>query len=89
MSKKGNLREALGMYENPLGKKRSKFGCFIDKNSISQTTLSKKSGVSKSTISRLCHPEEYQPNMQNAIRIINALKDAGYDVDFDSFWKIN
>ncbi len=76
------------MHENPLGKKRSKFGSFMDKNSISQKNLSEKSGVSKSTISRLCHPEEYQPSMKNATRIIKALNEGGFKVSFEDFWNL-
>ncbi|MBX9955074.1 helix-turn-helix transcriptional regulator [Peribacillus simplex] len=77
------------MYEyekHGLGKKRSRFGQFIDKNSISQQLLARKSGVSNSTISRLCHPEEYEPSIKNAMRIIKVLKEDGYQVDFDDFW---
>lgn len=74
--------------ENNLGKKRSRFGSFIDKNSISQQVLAEKSGVSKSTISRLCHPDEHEPSMKNAMRIIKVLKEAGYQVDYDDFWSV-
>lgn len=73
---------------NDLGKKRSRFGSFIDKNSISQQVLAEKSGVSNSTISRLCHPAEYEPSMKNAVRIIKALREAGYSVDYGDFWNI-
>ncbi|MGD6845193.1 helix-turn-helix domain-containing protein [Bacillus infantis] len=69
-----------------LGKRRSKFGSFIDSNSISQQLLSEKSGVSKSTLSRLCQPEEYTPSLKNGMKIIKALKEDGYQVDFTDFW---
>lgn len=71
-----------------LGKKRSKFGKYLDKNSISQQDLSEKSGVSKSTISRLCQPENYEPNFKSAKKIINTLKKSGYNVDYDDFWSM-
>lgn len=71
-----------------LGKKRSRFGVFIDQNSISQQDLAERSGVSKSTISRLCHPDGYEPSMKNGVRIIRTLKEAGYDVDFNDFWSL-
>jgi predicted transcriptional regulator len=76
------------MIDQGLGKRRSKFGSFIDQNSISQQMLAEKSGVSKSTISRLCHPAEHQPSMKNGMKIIKALKEAGYIVDFDNFWSV-
>ena len=41
-----------------LGKKRSKFGKFLDKNDITQKDVVKKSSVSRGTISRLCQTEQ-------------------------------
>jgi putative transcriptional regulator len=76
------------VYEFGLGKQRSRFGSFIDKNSISQQLLAEKSGVSKSTISRLCHPAEHVPSMKNGMRIIKTLKEAGYKVDYEDFWEV-
>ncbi|MFS0766169.1 helix-turn-helix domain-containing protein [Peribacillus phoenicis] len=74
------------MIEKGLGKPRSRFGKFMDVNSISQKELSNQSGVSNSTISRLCLPEEHAPNMKNGIRLINALNEAGYKVSYEDFW---
>lgn len=71
-----------------LGKSRSKFGRFLDKHSISQQEIADESGVSKSTISRLCQPEEFEPTMSNAKKIIKALKNFGYPVDYDDFWSM-
>lgn len=69
-----------------LGKKRSRFGKYLDKNSITQQEIANESGVSKSTISRLCDPEEYEPNMKNARKIIKALRKYDASVDYDKFW---
>ncbi|WP_019244552.1 MULTISPECIES: helix-turn-helix domain-containing protein [Bacillus] len=71
-----------------LGKKRSKFGKFLDNNSISQQDLSRESGVSKSTISRLCQPEDFEPNMNTAKKVINTLRKLGHKVDYDDFWSM-
>ncbi|MEH7157492.1 helix-turn-helix transcriptional regulator [Neobacillus drentensis] len=71
-----------------LGKKRSKFGRFLDKNSITQQEIANESGVSKSTISRLCQPEEFEPTMSSAKKIIKALRDFGFSVDYDDFWSM-
>lgn len=68
-----------------LGKKRSKFGKFLDCNSIIQEELSKASGVNRNTISRVA-TSEVQPSMRNAAKIIKALKKFGYNVDYDDFW---
>lgn len=71
-----------------LGKKRSKFGKFLDKNGIIQEELSKASGVNRNTISRIAQSNDSQPNMKNAMRIISALKKEGFHVDFEDFWDI-
>lgn len=73
-----------------LGKKRSKFGKFLDKNNITQQDVVKKSGVSRGTISRLCQPEyEDGPTVKNANKIIRALRDlTGKNVDYDDFWSM-
>ncbi|RDU35488.1 transcriptional regulator [Neobacillus piezotolerans] len=73
-----------------LGKKRSKFGRFLDKNELTQQEVVKRSGVSRGTISRLCQPEsEDGPTMKNASKIIRALRDlTGKDVHFEDFWRM-
>jgi putative transcriptional regulator len=85
----GNLiEEGNLLYGDGLGKKRSKFGRFLDENAISQQVIAEYSGVSKSTISRLCLPEEFEPTMKIARKIVKVLKDAGYDVDYKDFWDL-
>jgi putative transcriptional regulator len=69
-----------------LGKKRSPFGKFLDKYSIVQQEIADESGVSKSTISRLCRPNENEPTLHVAKKIVKALRRAGYSVDYDDFW---
>lgn len=73
-----------------LGKKRSKFGKFLDRHGITQQEVAKKSGVSRGTISRLCQPEnEDGPTMKNARKIIKALRElTGKNVDYDDFWSM-
>ncbi|OIJ09428.1 transcriptional regulator [Anaerobacillus arseniciselenatis] len=68
-----------------LGKKRSKFGKFLDKNSITQIEIAKESGVNRNTISRLAKSEEYSCSMKNWKKIIKTLRKAGYDVDYEDF----
>jgi putative transcriptional regulator len=69
-----------------LGKKRSKFGKYLDKHSITQQEIARESGVSKSTISRLCEPEEHEPSLKSARKIIKALKKHNSRVDYNDFW---
>ncbi|EKS8367458.1 helix-turn-helix domain-containing protein [Bacillus thuringiensis] len=71
-----------------LGKhRRSKLARFLDKNQITQQLLAEKSGVSKSTISRICQGDAFAPTMKNAQKIIKALRDlTNKDVHYDDFW---
>ncbi|PLR79694.1 transcriptional regulator [Bacillus canaveralius] len=74
--------------KNGLGKRRSKLGKFLNLHSISQQEIVKRTGLSKSTISRLCQPEEFEPNMKSAKKIIKVLQEAGYQVNFEDFWGV-
>jgi putative transcriptional regulator len=73
-----------------LGKRhRSKLAKFLEENEISQQDLAKESGVSKSTVSRVCQGDEFPPNMRNASKIIKALrKITQRSVDYDDFWSM-
>jgi putative transcriptional regulator len=72
-----------------LGKRRSKFGRFLDKNEITQQEVAERSGVSRGTISRISQDDLNVPKLQNAKRIIKAIKDlTGKDVDYDDFWSM-
>jgi putative transcriptional regulator len=73
-----------------LGKKRrSKFGRFLDRNEISQQEVVEKSGVSRGTISRLCQDDLNVPKLQNANRILKALRElTGQNVNHDDFWSM-
>lgn len=71
-----------------LGKKRSKFGKFLDKNGIIQEELSKASGVNRNTISRAAQDDDHRPNFKNAVKLIKALKKSGYDIDYEDFWSM-
>ncbi|EFZ1984541.1 helix-turn-helix transcriptional regulator, partial [Shigella flexneri] len=62
-----------------LGKKRSKFGRFLDQNAITQQEISKVSGVNRNSISRITQSDENKPSMKNASKLIKALKKAGYN----------
>lgn len=69
-----------------LGKKRSKFGKFLDRHGITQEELSKASGVNRNTISRAAKTDDQQPSMKNSAKIIKTLNKSGYKVDYDDFW---
>lgn len=69
-----------------LGKKRSKFGKYLDRHSITQQEIADESGVSKSTISRLCDPVNHEPGLQTAKKIIKALKKHNQNINYSDFW---
>ena len=71
-----------------LGKRnRSKLAEFLNRNDLTQQDLANESGVSKSTISRVCQGDNFSPTMRNAQKIIKALKKlTGKKVDYDDFW---
>ncbi|AYA77323.1 transcriptional regulator [Bacillus sp. Y1] len=64
-----------------LGKKRSKFGKFIDKEGISQTELRKKTKLGHGTVTSLCNDKDYVPKISTWVKVQRALKSMGYDVD--------
>ncbi len=71
-----------------LGKKRSKFGKFLDDRDIDQEELSKVSGISNSTISTWCDGNK---NVKPIRKTFNKIKDAvekltGEEIEFEEFW---
>jgi len=71
-----------------LGKPRSRFGKWLDRNGITQEELSRESGVNKSTISRICSGDAFKPSIRSAAKIIKALRNRGKDVTMDDFWSM-
>jgi len=69
-----------------LGKKRSKFGKFLDKNGITQQELAKESGVNRNSISRVANDDDQELSFKNAKKVIKTLRKEGYSVDYDDFW---
>jgi transcriptional regulator with XRE-family HTH domain len=64
-----------------LGKKRTKFGKWLDREGITQLELEKRSNLSRRTISRLCNDETYRPKISTVTKIKRALKQLGRDID--------
>jgi predicted XRE-type DNA-binding protein len=71
-----------------LGKKRSKFGKWIDKKGLKQQWIVEKSGVSRSTISQLASEDDREPTIKNARKIIKALREIDPNVKQDDFWSM-
>ncbi|MDC2867551.1 helix-turn-helix transcriptional regulator [Bacillus sp. BP-3] len=68
--------------------RRSKLSRFLEKNKITQQELAERSGVSKSTISRVCQGDEFSPTMKNAQKIVGALRKITKrdTIHYDDFW---
>ncbi|MDD9266030.1 transcriptional regulator [Paenibacillus sp. GCM10023248] len=65
-----------------LGKSRTRFGKWLDKEGIKQGELP----VNKNTASRLCNDLDYEPYEDTIITVISFLRKKGYDVTVEDFW---
>jgi hypothetical protein len=70
-----------------LGKKRSKFGKFVDREEIRQIDIEVTAKLSRGTISRLCNDPDHVPTYATASKVIRALKRLGHNVDQSDFWR--
>ncbi|WP_407936256.1 helix-turn-helix domain-containing protein [Litchfieldia alkalitelluris] len=68
-----------------LGKKRSKFGKWLDREGLTQSEVAKKAKISNQTISRYCSGED-EPKISTWVKIHRALKSMGYDKDYTDFF---
>ncbi|WP_412762324.1 helix-turn-helix domain-containing protein [Priestia megaterium] len=72
-----------------LGKKRTKFGRWLDKQEdINQLELEKATKLSRPTISRLCNDKDYTPKYSTIYRINNGLRKLKKDVKVEDFLQI-
>ncbi|MCM3160974.1 helix-turn-helix transcriptional regulator [Metabacillus litoralis] len=69
-----------------LGKKRSKFGKWLDQKGITQSEVAKKAKVSNDTISRLCNESDYTPKISTVSKIKKALDKLGADTPPDDYF---
>ncbi|MBT2718312.1 helix-turn-helix transcriptional regulator [Bacillus sp. ISL-57] len=71
-----------------LGKNRSKLGKWLDRRGVSQSEVSKITGVSRPTITRLCSDGKYEPNLSTAKKIIKGLRNLDPNVKSNDFWDL-
>ncbi|WP_373926194.1 helix-turn-helix domain-containing protein [Bacillus pseudomycoides] len=69
-----------------LGKKRSKFGKWLDKQGITQGELEKAAKLSRGTISKVCNDNKYIPKFSTMTQIIKGLKKLGKSINENDFW---
>lgn len=70
-----------------LGKKRSKFGRFIDSNGVSQEDVRKASGLNKETLSRICSDDDVKTRGITRKALVDAVRKlTKKDVKERDFW---
>lgn len=69
-----------------VGVPRSKFGKWMQRNRISQEELSRESGVSSATISRLMRDDERGPSWRVQKRLIDAMRQYDSEISSSDFW---
>lgn len=70
-----------------LGKERSKFGRFVDKNGISHGELVKKSGVSKDTVTKACNDDDCVLREISKTALVDAVNEiTGKTKSINDFW---
>ncbi|MBO1582989.1 helix-turn-helix transcriptional regulator [Bacillus sp. XF8] len=69
-----------------LGKKRSRFGRWLDKQGITQGELEKAAKLSRGTISKVCNDKTYIPKFSTITQITRGLKKLGKNIKEDDFW---
>ena len=60
-----------------LGKKRTKFGIWLDKQGLTQLELEKSAKLGRATISKLCNDDSYRPKFSTVIKIKKAINQLG------------
>ncbi|MCL6443006.1 MAG: helix-turn-helix transcriptional regulator [Alicyclobacillus sp.] len=69
------------------GKPRSRFGKWLDKNGITQQELSRRSGVSEDTISRLANNDSGRPTWRTQKRLLKVLREVDSEISTEDFWE--
>lgn len=69
-----------------LGKSRSRFGKWLDREGLQQNEVANKAKVSTATMTRLCGEKNHIPKISTWTKIERALKSMGFDVKRDDFF---
>ncbi|MDM5152495.1 XRE family transcriptional regulator [Bacillus sp. DX1.1] len=72
-----------------LGKKRTRFGNYLDRRGVKQQWLVQMTGLSKSLISDLANKKDRVPTLTSATKIIKTLKKYDKSIDYHDFWDID
>ncbi|GAF22737.1 hypothetical protein JCM19047_2504 [Bacillus sp. JCM 19047] len=71
-----------------LGKPRSQFGKWLDKNSISTVEFAKESGVGRNTIGIAANDKEYVPGASVTRKIMRVVRKIEGDAEVSDFWRL-
>ncbi len=69
-------------------KPRSKLGRWLDENGIEQLEFSKKSKVSRNTISTLCNDKSYIPSPKVMKKVLDTVKKMDSARKREDFWNL-
>ena len=70
-----------------LGKKRSNFGRWVDKQKdLYELELERASNISRGTISKLCSDPNYRPKISTVIKINQGLQKLDKNMDLNDFF---
>jgi predicted transcriptional regulator len=68
------------------GKPRSRLGKWLDDRGVSQEWISKKTKISRNTISKIASDKEYSPNLNTIQKIMKAIKEVDPGAKTDDFF---
>lgn len=71
-----------------LGKPRSQFGKWLDKNSISTVEFAKESGVGRNTIGIAANDKDYVPGASVTRKIMRTVRQIEPERESSDFWRI-
>lgn len=74
------------MFGLGLGKQRTKFGKWVDKN-LTQDQVREYCGLNKNTLTDVCNKIDHNPNVRTKTKIISGLRKKGFDVQMSDFWE--
>jgi transcriptional regulator with XRE-family HTH domain len=70
------------------GKPRTQFGKWLDNRGISQEWISKRTKISRNTISKIAADKEYSPTLRTIQKIMKAIKEVDPNAKSDDFWSM-
>lgn len=72
-----------------IGKYRTAYGRYLDRNGILQERVREVSGLNRETVSKACSEAGYVPGASTARKLLAAVRTlTGNDVEFTDFWRL-